>query len=184
MKDKKGSTIVWGFVLIFVSLFLAIGLGLSVYGFNLFYTHLAQDVDIGQVNLKNITDTTYGQLNTGLLNNADTIGIILLIGMCLLMIVNGYAMSDRYPKLFWLVDFFLLVVFFIPAYYISYTYGIFLDGINPITTVFIDVIPKTSKFVLNLPIITSTVGILTMIVTYASLRKDKLNTGEPNVQGY
>ena len=90
MNNKKGSAVVGGFILIFVSLLLAIGLGITVFAFGQVNDVLSQDVEIGQVNLKNVSDTTFGQINTGIINNADTIVSILLLGMCLFMILKGY----------------------------------------------------------------------------------------------
>jgi len=184
MKDKKGSAVIWGFVIIFVSLLLAIFLGVTVFSFNLINTVLSQDVDIGQVNLKDVSELTFGKLNTGMINNADTIGIILLLGMCLLMIFNGYYVGSKYPKMFMVIDIFLLILFFIPAIYVSQIYELFINSTDVLSSTFIDTIPKTSKFMLNLPLIISTVGILTMILSYAGIRKDDQGGDGSNVLGY
>ena len=111
--------------------------------------------------------------------------IVILSGMIVLMIMNGYFLGSKYPKLFWLVDVFLLVLFFIPSIYISQIYDTFINSSTVFTDTFINIIPKVSKFMLNLPIIISTAGILTMIVTYAGLRKEsEPETDGANVQGY
>lgn len=183
MKNKKGSTQVWGFVLMFAALFVAIWLGIAVYLFGTVNDVLSIDVDIGQVNLKTISDATYGQMNTGLINNADTIGIIMLFGMSLLMILNGFVTGSRYPRLFFVVDIFLLVLFFIPAIYISQLYETFINSTPLFENAFMNVIPKVSKFMLNLPTIIGTVGVLTMILTYSGLNRRE-ETGGVNVGNF
>lgn len=170
-KNKKGNVMIQLFIFMFLALLFAIFLGLAVFGFNLVNDTLGQDVDIGNVNLKNVTDTTFGQINTGLINNADTIGIIALFGMVFLMILNGYFFGSKKPKLFFIVDVFLLVLFFIPSIYISQVYETFINSTSLFSSTYIDIIPKTSKFLLNLPVIIAIVGVLTMILSYAGLDK-------------
>lgn len=183
MKSKKGSSVVWGFAIMFVALIVAIFLGVFVFIFGQINTVLSQDVDIGQVNLGNVTAITFGQINTGLINNADTIGIIILFGMCLLMILNGYFFGSHSLKLFFIVDMFLLILFFIPSIYISQIYELFINSSTVIQSTFIDTIPKVSKFMLNLPIIIAIVGIITMIVSYIGIKKQD-NEEPVNVLGY
>lgn len=185
MKNKKGSSVFWGLIIIFVALLFAIFLGVTVYSFNLVNSVLSQDVDIGQVNLKNVSDTTFGQINTGMINNADTIGIVFLLGMLLLMILNGYYVGSKNPKLFFVVDIFILALFFIPSIYVSQIYETFINSSTVFSDTFINIIPKTSKFILNLPVIMGTVGVITMIISYAGIRKDdELTGGDVNVLGY
>ena len=173
MNNKKGVGLVGLFVMMFVSLLFSIFLGITVYSFNLVTTTLAIDVEVGQVNLGETVDATLGQINTGIIGNADTIGIIFLFGMCLLLILNGYFTGDKYPKLFFIVDFFILALFFIPAIYISQVYETLINSTSLFEDTFINVIPKVSKFMLNLPVIMAIVGIITMIVSYAGIKQKK-----------
>ena len=181
MENKKGSTLVWGLIIIFSALLIAIFLGMYVFGFNLVNDALSIDVDLGNgVNLKEVSDATFGQVNQGLVDNADSLGIMLMFGMCLVMILNGYITGKKYPKLFLVADFFILILFFIPAVYVSLAYQTFINSTSILSTTFMDVIPKTSKFVLGLPAIMGTVGILTMILTYAKIKRPD---EEPRPQG-
>lgn len=170
LKNKKGSVYL-GFIVIFVALLFAIFLGLAVFGFNTANDVLSIDVDIGQVNLKTVSDATFGQINQGIINNADTIGIIFLLGMVLLMILNGFFLGSKMPKLFFVVDMFLLILFFIPAIYVSQVYEIFINSTPILSSTYIDILPKTSKFLLNLPEIIASAGIITMILSYSGLGK-------------
>lgn len=183
--NKKGTSVIWGLIIIFSSLLMAIFLGITVYSFNLVNDVLSQDVDMGQVNLKNVSDTTFGQINSGMLANADTIGIILLLGMCLMMILNGYYVGSKSPKLFFVIDIFLLALFFIPSIYVSQIYETFINSSTVFSDTFINTIPKVSKFMLNLPQIIASVGVITMILSYAGIRRDDdINRGDVNVLGY
>jgi len=184
MENKKGSSVVGFFIFIFASLIIAIFLGLAVFGFNIFTEVLGQDVDIGQTNLKDVTETTFGQMNTGIINNADTIGIIILFSMILTMVLNGYFTGSQNPKVFFIVDVFLLAFFFIPSVYVSRIYNEFISASTILQDTFINVIPKTSKFMLNLPIIIAVAGILTIIITYSSLGKRQNKGDSVNVQGF
>jgi len=185
MKNKKGTSLIWGLIIIFSSLLMAIFLGITVYSFNLVNTVLSEDVNIGQVNLKNVSEATFGQINSGLVGNADTIGIIFLLGMCLMMILNGYYIGSKSPKLFFVIDIFLLALFFIPSIYVSQVYSTFINSSTVFTDTFINTIPKVSKFMLNLPQIIASVGVITMILSYAGIRKDDDTVGgDVNVLGY
>ena len=185
MENKKGSAIVWGIVIIFASFLIALFLGLAVYSFNLATTSLAIDVDVGQVNLQNVTNSTMGRINTGIINNADTIGVVMLMGMCVLMIFMGYYFGSKSPKIMLVADIFILALFFVPAIYVSQLYETFINASTPFASTFISVIPKTSKFMLNLPKIIASVGVITMIISYAGIRRDdEPRGGDVNVLGY
>lgn len=172
--NKKGSNIIQMFVFVFAVFFIALFLGLTLFVFNTVDDALGQDIDIGQVNLKDINDLTLGKMNTGFVTNADTIGIVVLLGMCLLMIFNGYFFGSKYPKLFLALDILILIFVFILSVYISQVYELFINSTD-LFVVFKDDIPKTSKFVLNLPSIIATVGALIMIVSYSGLRREERN---------
>lgn len=181
--NKKGSSVVLGFIIIFVSLLFAIFLGLAVFSFNLINDVLSQDVEVGQVNLKTISESTFGQINLGIINNADTIGIIMLLGMCFLMILHGYYFGSQNPAIFFVVDMFLLVLFFIPSIYVSQVYELFIHSTVLFEDTFINILPKTSKFMLNLPTIIGTVGVITMILSYTGIRRDDARL-ETSIQGF
>lgn len=180
---KKGTSVVWGFIIMFIALLFSIFLGLTVFTFSTVNDVLSQDVEVGQVNLKEISDLTFGQINLGIINNADTIGIIMLFGMCFLMMMHGYYFGSQNPKIFFVVDMFLLALFFIPSIYISQVYEIFINSTALFEDTFINIIPKTSKFMLNLPTIIGTVGVLTMILSYTGIRKDDARE-EASIQGF
>jgi len=182
MKNKSGMVTMQLFLFIFIFLFVAIFLGLAVWGFNLVNDVLDVDVDIGQVNLRTVNNQTFGRIAESFTDSADTIGIVLLLGMCVLMILNGYFVGSRFPKLFLIVDIFILVFIFITAIYLAQTYEIIIN-VDVVSDIYQTDIDDVSKFMLNLPLIVSTVGVLIMIVSYAGIRKDDQGEGI-NVYGY
>ena len=172
--NKKGSNIIQMFIFVFVAFFIAVFLGIALLSFNLIDDALDQDVEMGQVNLADINDLTFGKINLGFVANADTIGIIILLGMCLLMILNGYFFGSKYPKFFLALDILILVFVFMVSVYLSQVYELFIDS-AALFDLFKDDIPKTSKFILNLPAIIGTLGALIMIVSYSGLKKQEQN---------
>lgn len=180
-KNKKGMTTIQIFLFIFAAFLGIILLGIAMWGFDLVNDNLGIDVNVGQVNLQNVTNQTFGKVSNAFVDNGDTIGIILLLGMCLFMIVNGYVIGQKYPKLWIVIDIFILVFAFVLAVYISQTYSTLINS-SSILSIYEDSLPNSSTFVLNLPLVISIVGILIMIVTYAGIRKDEEQ--ETTVLGY
>ena len=174
--NKQGLAVMYLFLFVFIVFFFAIFLGLSLFGFNQINDALDRDVDVGQVNLQTINSQTFGQMNTGFVNNADLIGIVVLLMMSVAMILSGYFLGSKYPKLFIATDILILVFVFILAVYISQVYETFINSTD-LFELYIDDIPKTSKFILNLPSIVGTLGALIMIFSYAGIRKkgDEIN---------
>lgn len=157
------------FLFLFFFLLVAVGIGIVLILFDQVDTALDEDIDVGQVNLRAIKNQTFGQINDAMQVQADTIGIMLLFGMVLFMIVNAYF-NKTSLRLMIIVDIFLIVFAFILAIYISQTYETLINS-DSILDPFINTIPNTSKFMLNLPIIVSASGILIMIVSYVRMRR-------------
>lgn len=180
--NKKGLTTIQTFLFIFFGFIGIVFLGLAVFGFNLVNTYLGQDVDIGQVNLQNATSLTFGKISNAFIDNADYYGIILLLGMAVLMIGQGYVVGKRWPKAWIVVDIFILVFAVVGAVYISQTFNTLINSTSYFS-VFADNLPKSSGFVLNLPYIVAILGVLIMIFTYAGINNTE---GEPQttVLGY
>lgn len=179
-KNKKGQSVIGMFLFVFIIFFFALFLGIVLWGFNIVNSVFDQDVDIGQVNLREINDDTFGKINTGFINSADTIGIIVVLGMCLIMILNAYLIGDKYPKLFFAIDVLILVFVFIVSIYLSQVYDIFINS-SSIFDIYANELPKTSAFMLNLPSVVGTLGALIMIFSYIGLRRDER---ESEVFGY
>lgn len=169
---KKGMQTIQIIAYMFGFFFIAIFLGLVAYGFGIFNDVLDQDVMVGQVNLSEANSQSFGKFATGFISRADLIGVVLLLSMVLVMFFNAYFFGSKYPKWFLIIDIVILVFAFITSVYIAQTYQTFIDGANVIDD-YVNTIPKTSKFVLNMPKWVATIGVIMMILSYAGLKKDE-----------
>lgn len=180
--NKKGLTTVQTFLFIFFGFLGIVFLGLAVLSFNIININLGQDVMIGQVNLQNATNQTFGKISNGFIDNADNMGVILLLGMALLMIGQGYVVGKKWPKAWIVVDIFILVFAVLGAVYISQTFNTLINSTSYFN-VFGDNLPNSSAFILNLPYISAILGILIMIFTYSGINREGDQT-QTNVLGY
>lgn len=179
--NKKAMAVFPLFLFIFAVFFIALFLGIGLFIFNQVNDVFDQDVDVGKVNLQDINNLTFGKMNTGFIDNADLIGIMLLLMMSVLMIMNGFFIGSKYPKLFMVIDILILVFIFIASVYISQIYETFINS-TVILDLYINDLPHTSTFVLNLPLIIGTLGALIMVFSYSGIARQK--GGEPNVSGF
>lgn len=169
--DKKGLTTISVFSFIFLVFIWILFLGILVTIFNLTTTNLDLDIEIGQVNLGEIVQDTFGKLNMGFLGSADTIGYVIIFGLIITMFANAYIFRGEYPKLFIIVDIILLVFAYILAVYVANVYEILINSTS-ILNVYIVNLPKTSTFILKLPLFVSIIGIIIMVLSYAGFPRD------------
>jgi len=174
LKNKKGQSTVFLFALIFVVFFMLILIfvgGVIVVKVN---QALDQNVNIGQVNLATLNSQTFGVATTTYLNNADWWGLSIIFGMVFGLLLSAYILRGRFPKWGIVLDIFIILTAFFISLYISSSYSILLDALNVAREDFMEVYtPKTAMFVLNLPIFTVIIGVLTMILFHASIPKRK-----------
>ena len=184
MENKKG---VQGPVTIQLFFFVIIAFlgivfwGLYVFAFDTITSNIAVDVDVGNVNLKNVTDSTMGQINVALGLNADILGVIVLLMMSVMMMLNGFFLGKNNSRLWIVGDIFIIVFVFIMAVYVAQVYDTFINS-TTLLDVFINDLPKSSKFILNLPIYVATIGVLIMIVSYSAINNTQ--RGQSNVLGF
>ncbi len=184
MENKKGvqgPVTIQMFLFVIVAFLAIIFLGIYVFAFDLITSNLAIDVDVGQVNLKNVTDSTLGQLNVALGLNADILGVVLLLGMAMMMIINGFFLGMNNSRLWIVGDIFILVFVFIFSVYIAQVYDTFINATS-VLDVYINDLPKSSKFILNLPIYIASIGALIMVVSYSAI--NQMQRGQANVLGF
>ncbi len=168
--DKRGLSLIGLFIGIFWFVFITIFLGLAVFGFSFVNDVFDQDLEVGQVNLRDVNNDSFGKINDALVTSADTIGITLLLGMSVMMILNGFYFGRNTQVVWVVIDIFILVFIFITAVYLSQIYDLFINSSVLFQDVYVDIIPLSSRFVLNLPMIVSTLGSLIMILTYFQTR--------------
>ncbi len=180
MENKKGSVRIAMILFIVMSFIGVILLGVFVFAFNtITISLLDQNVMVGAVNLSNATSDTLGQLNNGINNNANFIGAAFLFGMVIGLILAGYLTRKQNPAIFFVIDFVLIIFFYILATYMANAYETTLNAI-PFASTFTETLPLASSFLLNLPLITIITGALVMLVSYAAIP----GTKEEEVAGF
>lgn len=179
LNNKKGQMTLFIFALILVSFFAVILLligGIVMVEMN---TALDQDIDIGQVNLAIINSQTFGVMASTYLNNADWWGLSIIFGMVMGLFLSAYFMRNRFPKWGLVLDIFIILSAFFTSLYISSAYSELLDALNSASQTFLEVYtPKTSMFIVNLPIFVVIIGVIMMILFHSSIPKK----AEENIQ--
>lgn len=182
-KNKKGLNISF-FVLIFVIAFgvIAIFLGASVLFFQYLGEGLNQNVMVGQVNLSEAYTNTSGKAIDGFINHADEYGIGILVSMTLALIFAAFILRNQLPKYFIIADIIIIIMGVVVSSYISSMYHTLITSSTGSTlfNVYQNQLNNTSRFILNLPIISGVWGILVMVASNISLKRGD----EVNVQGY
>jgi hypothetical protein len=169
MRNKRGTAtgeLIYFVIIVFIVLVM---IGIFAYAFNLVDTHLDQPgVMAGQVNLSNATASTFGQINTAILDKLNLIGLFILIGMIAAMLLNAYFTRNNYPKLFIVVDILILIVTYVIAVYIRNIYETIITT-APFNTFFTANMNEVSSFLLNLHIVSVVVGVIIIIISYSDI---------------
>ncbi|GAG01605.1 unnamed protein product, partial [marine sediment metagenome] len=161
------------FLFLFAAFLIIIFLGIYVFLFNTVSTNLDIDEDFGQVNLKDVNALTFGRINQAFLDSADYIGFTVLFSLVLLMFLNAYFLRGEYPRLFIIIDIVLLVFAYILSVYISETYSLLINSTSLLSNIYVNIMPKSSAFILNLPMIIGIVGCVVMILSYSGMPRKK-----------
>ena len=135
---------------------------------------LDQDIDLGQVNLADLNELTYGKYNTMLVKHSDFMGLCSIFGMILGLLLSAYVMRGKFPKWAIILDIFIIIVFFIFSIYLSQAYLTILNALEQAGETFLeDSMPKTSRFLINLPIYIAIIGALMMILFHSSIPRKR-----------
>lgn len=179
--NKRGVTVLGIFGALFVVLMAAIFLGATAFTLTTVDNALSANITVGQVNLGTVHNQTAGLMYRGLLSNLDNIALVILFGLLLLMGVVGIGLGDDHPRVFFLVDAFLLVAVFIIGNYLADAFALVVS--NPaLGPSFTENLPLMSRFVLNLPIWATLTGLFIMVFTYGLSKKIKETQQQTGVQ--
>lgn len=133
---------------------------------------LDQDIDLGQVNLRDVNAQTFGKFNEMVVVNSDWWGISLIMGMILGLFLSSYILRNRFPKWGLILDIFIILFAFLISLYISSSYQALLDALALTGETFLETTtPKTSMFILNMPIFVVIIGVVMMILFHSSIPK-------------
>ena len=181
MKYKKGQStlmmIVMLVFLFFAAILFLVG-GITVVKIN---NALSLDIDLGQVNLAEVNAQTFGKYTEMFLVNADWWGISLIFGMIIGLFLSSYMLRGTFPKWGIVLDIFIILFIFLASLYISSTYQVLLDAMATAGETFLeDFTPKTSMFILNLPVFSVIIGVIMMILFHSRIPKrteDRIQQG-------
>ena len=182
MINKKGGItifILYGFLILFLAIIVLIIQGIISVNIN---EALSQNVSIGNVNLKTISDDTFGKYNTMVLNNADWWGTAIIFGMVLGLFLAAYFTRNTLPKISILLDIFFIYIAFIFSLYLSAAYSQIVTALTSAGETFAEeFLPNTSFFILNLPLFTVVIGVIMMIIFHSSIPRKAEETTISNI---
>ena len=183
MINKKGMStifILFGFLILFLFVIFIIILGIFSVNVN---EVLSQNISIGQVNLQTVSEGTFGKFNTMVLDNADWWGTAIIFGMVLGLFLTSYFSRNTFPKLGIMLDIFMIFVAFIISLYLSAVYSDIVTALTSAGETFAETyLPRTSFFILNLPLFTVIIGVVMMILFHSSIpRKSEEQTRISNI---
>ncbi len=183
MKNKKGMStifILFGFLIVFVFIIALIVIGSFSVNIN---DALSQNVTIGQVNLQEVSEDTFGKFNEMVLENSDWWGTAIIFGMVLGLFLTSYFTRNSLPKISIILDIFMIFVAFIFSLYLSAVYSTLVTSLTTAGETFAETyLPNTSFFILNLPLFTVIIGVVMMILFHSSIpRKSEEHTRISNI---
>lgn len=180
MKNKKGmATGVIFFIIAFALVFMVL-LGIIIFATNQVNDALmSEDFMAGQVNFTNATASTIGQFTSGLNNSANLIGAGVLIAMFLGMMIGAFLTRGKSTKIFIAVEIIILLIAFMLSLYLSNAYQEIIM-VDDLSSTFTDTMNVGSSLMLKLPLFVIVFGIITLIISYASIPR----TREEEVAGF
>lgn len=178
--NRKGQATTMLFTLLAISLVLVLVISSFLFFFGAVDNALSGNQFAGQVNMSEANENTIGAMNDAFLSSADLIGIFFLFGVVLAIMINGFLTRDSTPKLFFMIDFIIIIFAYILSIYISNAYESILAAI-PFTSLIASNLGNSSRFILFLPTITVVTGFIAMLLTYAGIPRTR---AEAEVAGF
>lgn len=172
--SKKGQ--ISFMVLILIGGVLAVALLLFIGGVAVdnAYNALNRNVSVGQVNLQEINDDTFGKFHSTFINQADWWGLATIFGMVSGLFLSAFFLRGRMPKFGIILDVLIIFSFLILSVYVSNTYETLINAFNSAGLTFLeDKTPKTSFFIANLPIFVTIIGAGTTLLFHSSIPRRK-----------
>lgn len=131
-------------------------------------------LSIGDVDFHDKYEETLGSGINSLINTLSVTSLFLILGLVVVMMIMGYHLRDT-NKLWIIMDIFLILAAFLCSVYLSNTFDDLINSNGELFSVYSGEFETPSRLLLNLPIIVPIVGVLIMIVTYATVRKKESN---------
>lgn len=184
VKNRRGQNAPTSLMLIFFVFLAFLGIifmGIITYGANVFDGLMSKlNVQVGSVNFNDTYNNTIKPVIINMNSNIDIGGIALILGMIVVMLVCGFSFREGKSRLFIIIDIFIIIVSFIISVVLQNSYNTVIHASDDLLNVYSNNLPKSSTFLLRLPLSIAIIGVLIMIVTYATINKKK----EVNVYDY
>jgi hypothetical protein len=180
MENKKGVTTLALIAIIFIAFFLIILLAIVSYSVGIFDRQISKlDINLGNFSLnETYQEAMHPSMNVLEVTAPKMISIGVLIGMVLLMLIIGVKVESK-SNLWILLDIIILIIAEILAVYIKGLFQNTIMNLSPeLYQIFITTLSESSKWILNMPTIIPTVGVLIIIATYALKKEEDEDSGQ------
>jgi hypothetical protein len=174
MENKKGVTTLALIAIIFFALFLIILLAIVSYAAGLFDSQISKlDINLGNFSFnETYQEAMHPSMEVIEVSGPRMISMGVLFGMVLLMLIVG-AKTEKKHNLWIILDIVIIIVAEIIAVYIKTVFQDTIMNLSPeLYQIFITTLSSASKWILNMPTIIPTVGVLIILATYV-LKKEE-----------
>lgn len=184
MEDKRGMNTLGLIFIIFSALFVLIILGIMSYSFGLVdNTFSSLNLNVGNTSWN---QTYQEQMHPGIESLRTTgpqiMSVGIFFGMIFCLILVGIKSPSK-SNLWIMLDLGILIIAELVAVIISNTFRESILNISPeLLTVFSTTLSAGSKFILNLPTIIPTAGVLVIIGTYLFKKEDVEEEVDQNLE--
>jgi hypothetical protein len=167
---KRGQMTVFGIIAIFIIFFAVIALIVIGIATKYYKSAFDLDIDAGNVNLREVSTATIGQFHLMVFNNADFWGICIIFGLVMGLFLSSYLLRGKFPKIGVLLDIGIIFITFITSLYIRVVYQEVVIALSAAGEDFAQVyLPKTSFFILNLPVFVAIIGVIAMVLFHSGI---------------
>lgn len=175
--NKKGfSATAMIIAFVFIVFFFVLMLGVAFYSFTQVNSIFAgfDGIQIGAVDFQDSYEETLGAGLSAILNSLSATALALIMGMIIAMLIVGYNLQEK-NRLLIAVDLIIIVAAFIIAVYLSQYFETFINTNTEFLDIYSNEFELASTFILTLPISVPIIGVLVMLVTYATVKKKEVN---------
>lgn len=188
MESKRGITTAGLVIIVFLAFFMLIILAIISYSVGIADEKISGiDFNMPSSNMNMSFNQTYQSImHPGMValsvSVPRNIGIGTLLGMVLCLMIVG-TKTKRKSKLWIILDIFIIILAEIIAVIVTNTFKDQILSLSPeLQDIFINTLSASSKWVLNMPTLIPTIGVLVMITTYM-LKKDSTDPNDQEDEG-
>ncbi|KKN21508.1 hypothetical protein LCGC14_0924730 [marine sediment metagenome] len=176
--DKRGLT-TFGLILVVI-----VALILMIFIVMLSFAMGTADQVLSQLNgtigNTSIAETYQDTLKGGIVAMETTVPQIVstgvLLGMILAMLIVGFNVK-KIHQIWMAVDIVIIIIAEALASLVTTNFIVYISSNEAFTAIARDTLPQAAKFILNLPILVPTIGVVVMLITYFTTKEKEEETG-------